>query len=353
MIKVDFIHRTNTCQNLTGCLMKDIPVTIVVWLNPLAFKHSPKGLRNVEMRAIRWQEEKVKASFPPCLSHFRDLTLAVDCSVVKYNDRGFGNTDGEIIKESGKPFPSDGILRVKAVINAIRGDHAENIQPVLPLGGNEYLLPVEMPAVRHISACAYMALVSETQVYISLLPEFYKFLQLECLYLDQLRRGDTPWAFSYTLISCASKSKKRRNVMSLTCLPDVFSHSALAILMLSLCLLTASFTAAVSDRSINGLTPRPPFSLRPSSPSLRYRLNQSYTASFPYPTNSDMVDTSTLSAFIRTALQRIRKRWHEPKRYAFSSAERSSALSMIFFVYSIVFFYSNSITLGVMQKACH
>lgn len=353
MIKVDFILRTNTGQNLTGCLMKDIPVTIMAWLNPLALKHAPKCFRYIQMRAIRGQEEKVKASFLPCHSHFRDLTLAVNGGVVKDYDSRFVDAEGKLIKKSGKPFSGNGILRVKAVIYATRGYHAENVQAMFPLGGHEYILPVEMPAVRHISACADVAFVSEAQVYVSLMPEFYKFLQLEGLYLNQLRRGNSPWAFPYTLISCASKSKKRRKVMSLTCLPEDFSHSAFAVLILSLCFLTASFTAAVSDRSINGLTPRPPFSLRPSNPSMRYRLSQSYTACFPYPTNSDIVDTSTLSAFIRTALQRIRKRWHEPKRYAFSSAERSAGLSMIFFVYSIVFFYSNIITLGVMQKVCH
>lgn len=86
---------------------------------------------------------------------------------------------------------------------ATGGYHAENVQAMFPLAGNEYVLPVEMPAVRHIFACADMAFVSEAQVDVSLMPEIYKFSQLEGLYLNQLRQGNSPWAFSYTLISCA------------------------------------------------------------------------------------------------------------------------------------------------------
>jgi len=73
---------------------------------------------------------------------------------------------------SSRPHPATG------------GYHTENVQAMFPLAVNEYVLPIEIPAVRHISACADMAFVSEAQVNVSLLPKIYKFLQLEGLYLS-------------------------------------------------------------------------------------------------------------------------------------------------------------------------
>lgn len=143
------------------------------------------------------------------------------------------------------------------------------------VGRNEYVLSFKMLSIRNISAGAHMALVTKTEINESCMPKIYKLLQLVSLQIDQLRRGYSPWAFPYTLISCASKSKKRLNVMSLTFFPVACSHSALAVLILSLCLITADFIASVSEEAMR-LGPRPPFSPSPSNPLSLYRFSQSY-----------------------------------------------------------------------------
>lgn len=156
MRKVYFIQRTNTVQNLTVGLMKNVAVAVMAWLNPLAFKHTPKCFRDIEMRAIWGQEEKEKTSFLPRLSHLCDLTLSVDGSVVKDNDSRFGNSEGKLIRKSGKPFSGNGILRVKAVIYASGGYHAENVQAMFPLAGNEYVLPRRNASRKaHIRLCRH------------------------------------------------------------------------------------------------------------------------------------------------------------------------------------------------------
>ena len=71
----------------------------------------------------------------------------------------------------------------------------------------------------------------------------------------QLRRGLSPWAFSYTLISCANADKKRLNVISLACLPVACCHACLALLTLCLSCSIAKRTACSSEQSIIGLRP--------------------------------------------------------------------------------------------------
>lgn len=353
MRKTYKIVPANSCQNLTSCLVKQISVGVMVRLQPFGLEHSPERFGDIKVWAIGGQKEKMKSPFLPYLSSLSHDTLAMNGSIIQYDHRGFCHGLGEVIKKISEHLPGYGILGFESIIPAIRRYHAKKIEAMLIAGRHEDFLVLKVPAVRYISTGTDMALVSETKVYNASVPEFYKLLQLKLLEFKQLRRGYSPWAFSYPLISCVHKSKKRLKVISLTLLPELFSHSALAVFILVRCFLTASLTASVSEISISGRVPRPPFSRSPSRPASRYRLNQSYIASGPYPTNSEISETRFLSAFINTALQRIRKRWHDPKRYAFSSAERSSGLNTISFVFPIVFFSLFCSTLGVLQKSYH
>ena len=336
MRKSNDIVSSNLAQNLASSLVQDLLAAVMFGTKPLGLEHSPDSLGYVEMRAVRRKEENIEASpFPP-IDLPCHLSLAMNGCVVKHYKRRLCYLSGESIKIIGKHGTVYGFHGIEAKILTCRRHHAEDIEPLLLLYRNADILFGELPSVRHISACAYMALVSEPKVYIACSPKICKFLQLKDLKVDQLRRGSFPWAFPYTLISCAKTSKKRLKVDSLTCLLEEHSHASFAFLMLCRCFLTASFTAGVSFLLIRGFCPRPPFSRRPSRPSFSYRLNQSYTASLPYPTALQISGILALSAFIMTALHRMRNRWHEPKRYALSSAARASWLSIIFFVFPIV-----------------
>ncbi len=353
MSEVYNIVIANFSKNLTSCFVESVLVTIVMRLNPFCFEYSPESLCDIQVRAIRGQEEKEQPSFHPNFRFLSNRSLAVNGCVVQNHHCGFGDTQRELIKEVCQKLSGNGVLGIKTVISTIRGDHSEQIKSMFISGRHKDLLFCKMPSIWHISACADMALISESEVYMSFLPKTYKFLQLFLLDVNQLRRGYSPWAFSYTLISCANTFKKRLKVMSLTFLPEDFSHSALAVLILSRCALMAFSTASRSWAFIKGLVPRPPFSRSPSNPSFLYRLNQSYTASGPYPTKDEMSLTGILFALISMALQRIRKRWHEPNRYAFSRATRSWSESMSFGVFSIVFIISRCDKHWRLQNPCH
>lgn len=353
MRKTNDIVLTNPIQNFTRCFVENISVGVMVWLQPFGFEYSPKCLRDIKVRAIRRQEEKVKSSFLPNIRSLVHLPFTMDGCVVQNQYNRFCNTFREVIQKISEQLTGNGVFGIESIIFTIRRNHAEQIKPMFVSGRDEHFFIFEMPSVWHIPAGADMALVSETKINKACLPKFYKFLQLELLEFKQLRRGLSPWAFSYSLISCVNNSKKRLKVISLTTLPELFSHSALAVLILVRCFITAALTASVSEEFISGRVPRPPFSRSPSNPWPRYLLNQLYTASGPYPTNSVISETRFPSAFINIALHRIRNRWHDPKRYAFSSAERSSELNTISFVFPIVFFSLFCLTRWDTQKSCH
>lgn len=61
-------------QSSIDSVEKIVSRDIVRRLYPLPLEHSPKSLGNVEMRGIRRQEEMVKSSFLPYLSHFLHIT---------------------------------------------------------------------------------------------------------------------------------------------------------------------------------------------------------------------------------------------------------------------------------------
>ena len=123
-----------------------------------------------------------------------------------------------------------------------------------------HILIVELPAVRHIATGADMVLISKIKTNEACTPKIYKFLQVMAFELNEPRRGSFSWTFPYTFISCASDSKKRLKVESLTTLSVSSCQAAFAVFMLSRCFPTASFTFAVSADVINGFGPRKPFS---------------------------------------------------------------------------------------------
>lgn len=359
MRKFDHILRSDAVQYFTGGFVQCALAAVVMGFKPHSFEKSPDRLRNVKMRGISGKIKDIKTSFFPLLYFLCHLSLAMDGGVVKDDKSRFVYPFGKIVKPAGKFFARDGISGVKPFIFAIRGHHSEYIESLLAFGGHEDILIFELPAVRHISASAYMAFIPEEEVDMLCTPKFYKFLQLKAFELDQLRRGQFPWTFSYTFISCANKSKKRLKVALLTSLFDSSCHAALAFLMLSLWSLTAFFTAAVSEALINGFGPREPFSRSPSMPDFSYRFTQLKTAIFPYPTMAAISSPFSPSALSRTPWHRILNRWQEPNFRPFSSSERCSAVSFIFFVFPIMRFsyrinrIDRSITFGDEQIVYH
>ena len=148
----------------------------------------------------------------------------------------------------------------------------------------------------------------------------------------QLRRGLSPWAFSYTLISCANADKKRLNVISLACLPVACCHACLALLTLCLSCSIAKRTACSSEQSIIGLRPRPERVCKPPIPSLRKRFTHVFTDTKLISVCSPAFTEDSPFHFRRTARQRIRKQWLSPLRKPFSNSAYCSAVNSNLFI---------------------
>lgn len=337
MGKIDIEFRSKRRQCTVGSIQQGISGAIIHRSEPFALEYSPERLGDVQMRTV-WREEKEEqSSFLPNRTKFSHEATSVDARIVKDNKRVLADPKRKSVKEVCDFVGGHILGGGESFISVVTVYHTENIESQSSFGRNIDILTAELPSVWHISSGADVAFISIIKVDETVLSLLYEFLQLLGLIRIELRRGCDPWAFPYTLISCAKTSKKRLKVESLTCLPEEDSHSSFAVLMLCRCFCTASFTAGVSALLISGFCPRPPFSRSPSRPSFSYRLNQSYTASLPYPTTLHISDILAFSAFIMTALHRIRKRWQDPKRYALSSSARASWLNIIVFVFPIVF----------------
>ena len=125
-------------------------------------------------------------------------------------------------------------------------------------------------SVWHIPFSTGMALIGIVERNTPVTCLSFKFLQLLYLVFVELRRGYSPWAFSYTLISCANADKKRLKVMSLASLPVACSQAALALLTHCLSSSIARRTASSSEESMMGFRPRPARVFSPSMPSSLY-----------------------------------------------------------------------------------
>lgn len=356
MRKVDHIFFSDTIQDFAGGFVEFALAAIIMRLEPHSFEESPHCLRDVEVRRIRGKIENIKSSFLPLISSLGNFTFAMDGCVIQ-NDKGhFVNRLGIIIQPFRKFLSGYGVCGVKPFVFTVWRYHSENIESSFIVGGYVDIFIAELPSIRNIATGADMALVSEKEIDHSCTPKICKFLQLIAFELNKLRRGIFPWTFSYTFISCASKSKKRLKVASLTSRFDSFCHSDFAVLILSLWFVTASLTAGVSATVIKGLGPLIPFSLRPSMPSFSYRRTQLYTAIFPYPTMEAISSPFIPSALRRTPWHRIRYLWHEPNFRPLSNSSRCEGVKFNFFVFPIVcasYLSNRTITLGDEQIVYH
>ena len=336
MRKVDHIFFSDAIQDFSGGFVEFALAAIMMGLEPHSLEESPHSPRDVEVRRICGKIENVKSPFLPLISSLGNFSFAMDGCVVQ-NDKGhFVNRLGIIVQPFRKFLSGYGICGVKPFIFTVGRHHSENIESFLIIGRHVDIFIVELPSIRNIATGADMALVSEKEIDCSCTPKICKFLQLIAFELNKLRRGIFPWTFPYTFISCASKSKKRLNVASLTSRFDSFCHSDFAVLILSLWFVTASLTACVSDAVIKGLGPLVPFSLRPSMPSFSYRRTQLYTAIFPYPTMAAISSPFIPSALRRTPWHRIRYLWQGPNFRPLSNSSRCEVVKFNFFVFPIV-----------------
>lgn len=336
LTKIDPIPTSDTIQNFICCIEERVCVNIMMRLDPFGFKYSPQSLGNIEMRGVRWKEKDVESSLSPSIGRFFHFASGVDAYVVKDDECWPGNGHGEVIDELSHVLCLYALTAGKSMIDIITADHTEDIEPGGFHGRHEDILSGKLPAVWHISLCAYMTFISEEKIDESLIVQIFKFLQLFALDRMELRRGCYPWTSGDTLISCARTSKKRLKVIWLAFLPEAFSHMDLADFTLWRSCDTASRTNASSEQSIMGLRPCPGLVFNPDIPFSEYlfvQLNTDGTATSSFRATSALERCSLLSSMAR---HRKRYLWSDPYLYPASSCKRSSSVSDICFFLAII-----------------
>ena len=298
---------SNRGQGPVGGVEEGVCGLVVLRANPLALEDAPQRLRDVKVRRVRREVEEEKPSALPNGPHLLHGLAAVDAGVVKHNDNVlFSRPKGQPVKEIRQPVGGYAAPRSEAFVSVVPCGHAEYVESGYLLGWDVDILTLELPSVRDVALGADMALVGIIKVYLAFFSFLFKFLQLLGLVLVELRRGFSPWAFPYTLISCANADKKRLNVDSLA---------------------SPMTTASSSEQSMIGLRPLPGRVSRPLMPSFSYRFNHFLTVCCSIPVLSPTSEADSPSAFRSKAKHLILKQCLSPMRYPLSSSNRWASFS--------------------------
>ena len=301
---------------------------VVLRAYPLALKDAPQCLRDVEVRRVRREVEEEKPSALPNGPHLLHGLAAVDAGVVKHDDGvPLPGPEGKPVKEIRQPVGGYAAPRSEAFVSVVPCGHAEYVESGYLLGRDVDILTLELPSVRDVALGADMALVGIIKVYLAFFSFLFKFLQFLGLVLVELRRGFSPWAFPYTLISCANADKKRLNVDALASLPLACCHASRALFTLCLSCSIAQRTASSSEQSMIGLRPLPGRVSRPLMPSFSYRFSHFLTVCCSIPVLSPTSEADSPSAFRSKAKHLILKQCLSPMRYPLSSSNRWASLN--------------------------
>ena len=321
-------RRSDCGQSPVGGVEEGIGGLVVLRTNPFALEYAPQCLGDVEVRRVRREVEEEKPSVLPDRSQLLYEFASVDAGVVKHDDGvPFPRFEGQPVEKVRQLFGGYAAPRGEAFVSVVPCGHSEDVEACYLLGGDVDILSLELPSVGDIALGADMALVGIVEVYPSVISLSFKFLQLLGLVLVELRRGFSPWAFPYTLISCANADKKRLNVDSLASLPLACCHASRALFTLCLSCSIAQRTASSSEQSMIGLRPLPGRVSRPLMPSFSYRFNHFLTVCCSIPVLSPTSEADSPSAFRSKAKHLILKQCLSPMRYPLSSSNRWASFS--------------------------
>lgn len=342
MCIIDFQITPNSRQHSVCGIEKSIGRCIVLWSEPLSFHNAPQGFSNVQVWGIWRDVKQEKPSFLPDGTHLSNVLIPMHTGVIKHNECLLFYPKRITVKEIDNLPGINGITRAETFKSVVPVNHPEDIEPLCPLRRYIDIFPMKLPSVRDIPFRADMGLITIKEIYFPFGIKSFKFLQLLGLVLIELRRGDTPWTFSYTSISCANADKKRLNVNSLAAFPLAFCQASLAIFTLCLSASIASRTASSSEQSIIGLRPCPGRVSNPLMPSDLKRLIQLLTLwaviSVCSPTCAEL-KPSDLSKIAR---QRIRKQWLSPVRKPRHSSFCSDSVNSNVVIFIRLFFFDQA-----------
>ena len=324
-------------QSSIGGIEKHVRSLVILRSYPLAFQNAPKCFCNIQLWRVGRQEKEKKSSLLPNGTEFLNLLVSMYRGVVKNDKSVHFQVERELIKETEDLVCRHLLKCCESLITVVTVNHSKYVETCHPLRRHVNILPSQLPTVRDISFSTSVTLICIKEPYASFRRLTFKFLQLLDLIFIELRRGYSPWAFSYSLISCANADKKRLKVESLASLPEACSHAALALLTLCLSCSIARRTASSSEQSMIGFRPLPERVFNPSIPSDLKRFTQAFTLTWLISVCTPAAAEDSPSAFSNTARQRMRKQCFSPKRNPFSSARRSTSVNSNTFGFPIAY----------------
>ena len=238
-------------QSPVGCVEEGVGGCVILWAYPFAFQHTPERHCDVEMRRIwRQVEEEESPAFPHGSQLFCGVASVNACIVKHDNHVSCFRPKGQPVEKVGHQIGCYAPPRREAFVAVVSGCHSKDVEPGNFLGRDEYIFPAELPAVRLIAFGADVAFIGVEEVYSPCRCLLFKFLQLLDLVFVELRRGFSPWAFSYTLISCAKAAKKRLNADSLASLPVACCHASRALFTLWRSCSSSCLCASVNSKRV-------------------------------------------------------------------------------------------------------
>ena len=213
MCKIDIKFISDRRQSPIGSIKHGICGHVVRRSEPFAFEYAPQCFRNVQMWGIWGQEEKEQYSLFPNRPKLAYEFAPVYFSIIQYEESLFPYPERKSVKEIRDLAGRYAFSRTETLIVIVAVYYAEDAQSEDFLGRDKDILSPELPAVRHVSFRAHMALVYEVKVYAAFVCLPFEFLQLLGLMRIELRRGRALGTFSYTSISRANADKKALNVL--------------------------------------------------------------------------------------------------------------------------------------------
>lgn len=348
IFKVHIQYFSHIGQGSVCSVEQIVFANVILWLYPLSLEYSPKCFREIQMWRVWWKKEDEKSSLFPKLAMAHDFLSPMNLCVIKHDNGLFPDAKRQAVKIFDDSLSVDGFCCSKPVIIGVPVDDAKAIEPEFLIGRDVTVLPLKLPPIRHIAAGTYMGFISVIKIYETSCILIFKFLKLLALVRIELRRGLSPWTFSYTFISCAKADKKRLNVSSEDVLPEDASHAAFAAF--TLCR-SASMAWRIVFSSASllmiGLAPCPG---RFSNPEMPSAMNRSTHLLM------DCCHKSTFPAifgelkpwdFNSTHRQRWGRKCARPCLYPFSRTRICSADKSISFVFPILIF---AISIGITHK---
>jgi hypothetical protein len=225
---------------------------------PFSLEFPPKSFGQVEMWRIRRKKEDEKPSILPNPSITHHLFSPMNFGVIKQDNGLFLASKGQGVKIPDDFVGVDGFGCGKSIKIGVSVYNAKAIESVFLVGSNVIILFFKLPPIRHMATSTDVGFIPVIKVYAAFGILVLKFLQLLALVSVELRRGLSPWTFSYTFISCANADKKRLNISSDAFLPEDSSQAAFAAF--TLCRSSSMVLRIVSSSAfllIIGLAPCP------------------------------------------------------------------------------------------------